>query len=544
MEAKLQQQAPQKAQTNKPNLTGIPTQMKLDFEQRSGLSFDDVRVHYNSDKPAQLQALAYTQGTQVYVGPRQERHLPHELGHVVQQKSGIVHPTYYIRGIPINDQPQLEYSADQFSIQRMADFGTNAIIQMKKGKRSDQSSKIRRPNTQKRKGQNKGQKLKPKAQSNSQELNQKKALLAQAINEKLLTNWIRYGAGQGTTLHIIDQTAPKQGNLTITKKLLQIKLAKLGYVLSTDKIRTVNIYGKANYKDFRTKEVMRWLSSMIGTMVGTTEEVQCYCDNEEKQIIVGLNQVKAIDTAKEQLKTLTFKDFDASKIKYSKSSPVNEARFSRHQKKLNDSRDTEEIKRLCGSYSFVVAKVPARKDIADLLGKPLDDIIPFSALGTLHAEVKILWHIRINKKDPKITLNPEMIGGIRVMCAACQAITVDPSDLEKQSILSKLDYDSIIRNGPLWVTYASLYPFFLDQGHSNVLDLITKFLDSSNFDKNHPLYRLLTTKNTTLTLALTLRQTRTAKHDQTLTPEYEQTLTTDHDCDSEDDEDFASKMEE
>ena len=69
MEAKLQQQAPQKAQTNKPNLTGIPTQMKLDFEQRSGLSFDDVRVHYNSDKPAQLQALAYTQGTQVYLPP-------------------------------------------------------------------------------------------------------------------------------------------------------------------------------------------------------------------------------------------------------------------------------------------------------------------------------------------------------------------------------------------------------------------------------------------------------------------------------------------
>lgn len=33
----------------KANVTGIPTQMKLDFEQRSGLSFDDVKVHYNSD---------------------------------------------------------------------------------------------------------------------------------------------------------------------------------------------------------------------------------------------------------------------------------------------------------------------------------------------------------------------------------------------------------------------------------------------------------------------------------------------------------------
>lgn len=81
-----------------PNLTGIPTQMKLDFEQRSGLSFDDVRVHYNSDKPRKIGALAYTQGTQVHVGPGQERHLRHELGHVVQQKRGIVRPNYRLGG--------------------------------------------------------------------------------------------------------------------------------------------------------------------------------------------------------------------------------------------------------------------------------------------------------------------------------------------------------------------------------------------------------------------------------------------------------------
>ncbi len=115
MEAKLQQQAPQKAQTYKPNLTGIPTQMKLDFERQSGLSFDDVRVHYNSDKPAQLQALAYTQGTQVYVGPGQERHLKHELGHVVQQKTGIVKPTAVVNGISINDSSELEEMADQIT---------------------------------------------------------------------------------------------------------------------------------------------------------------------------------------------------------------------------------------------------------------------------------------------------------------------------------------------------------------------------------------------------------------------------------------------
>lgn len=44
--------------------------MKLDFERRSGLSFDDVRVHYNSDKPARLGALAYTGGASLSAQPR------------------------------------------------------------------------------------------------------------------------------------------------------------------------------------------------------------------------------------------------------------------------------------------------------------------------------------------------------------------------------------------------------------------------------------------------------------------------------------------
>ena len=73
MEAQLLTQRAERPEVKKPNLTGIPTQMRLNFERRSGLSFDDVRVHYNSDKPARLGALAYTQGTQIHVGPGQER---------------------------------------------------------------------------------------------------------------------------------------------------------------------------------------------------------------------------------------------------------------------------------------------------------------------------------------------------------------------------------------------------------------------------------------------------------------------------------------
>lgn len=95
--------------------TGIPRKMKLGFERSSGFSFNDVRVHYNSEKPAQLRAHAYTQGNEVYVAPGQEKHLPHELGHVVQQKSDMVKPTGEIAGLPLNDDEEMENDADSIA---------------------------------------------------------------------------------------------------------------------------------------------------------------------------------------------------------------------------------------------------------------------------------------------------------------------------------------------------------------------------------------------------------------------------------------------
>lgn len=95
--------------------TGIPNRMKKGFEHSSGFSFDDVRVHYNSEKPAQLHAHAYTQGNEVYVAPGQEKHLPHELGHVVQQKSDMVKPTGEIGGLPLNDDEAMENGADMIA---------------------------------------------------------------------------------------------------------------------------------------------------------------------------------------------------------------------------------------------------------------------------------------------------------------------------------------------------------------------------------------------------------------------------------------------
>ena len=52
----------------KENNTGMPDNLKVGVENLSGLAMDDVRVHYNSAKPARLRALAYTQGTNITSG--------------------------------------------------------------------------------------------------------------------------------------------------------------------------------------------------------------------------------------------------------------------------------------------------------------------------------------------------------------------------------------------------------------------------------------------------------------------------------------------
>ncbi|MDJ0662071.1 MAG: DUF4157 domain-containing protein [Crocosphaera sp.] len=95
-----------------PNRTGLPDRLKTGVENLSGYSLDDVIVHYNSPKPLQLQALAYTQGTDIHVAPGQEKHLPHEAWHVVQQMQGRVKPTMQMKGVQINDDQGLEREAD------------------------------------------------------------------------------------------------------------------------------------------------------------------------------------------------------------------------------------------------------------------------------------------------------------------------------------------------------------------------------------------------------------------------------------------------
>lgn len=102
------------------NETGLDDRLKTGIERLSGVSLDDVRVHYRSSRPADVEAAAYTQGTHIHVAPGQEKHLAHEAWHVVQQKQGRVRATGRVAGLPLNDAEHLEREASVMGSRALA----------------------------------------------------------------------------------------------------------------------------------------------------------------------------------------------------------------------------------------------------------------------------------------------------------------------------------------------------------------------------------------------------------------------------------------
>jgi len=116
------------------NPSDMPRPLKEGLEQLSGMELSGVRVHNNSSKPAQLNALAYTQGKDIHVGPGQEKYLSHEGWHVVQQMQGRVRPTMHAKGVSINDDSGLEREADAMgekALQPIAETKRGPAVQRK-----------------------------------------------------------------------------------------------------------------------------------------------------------------------------------------------------------------------------------------------------------------------------------------------------------------------------------------------------------------------------------------------------------------------------
>lgn len=125
----------------KENDTGLPDNLKTGMENLSGVSLDQVKVHYNSAKPATVQAHAYAQGSEIHLASGQEKHLPHELGHVVQQMEGRVKPTISVGGMAVNDNAGLENEATVMGNKALSSASTTPLQAKSLSARGTQLSK-------------------------------------------------------------------------------------------------------------------------------------------------------------------------------------------------------------------------------------------------------------------------------------------------------------------------------------------------------------------------------------------------------------------
>ena len=99
----------------------LPGRLRSGIERLSGVSMHGVKVHYNSPRPAKLDALATAQGREIHLAPGQDHYLPHEAWHIVQQAQGRVKPTVQAKGgPPINEDKSLEREADTMGARAMA----------------------------------------------------------------------------------------------------------------------------------------------------------------------------------------------------------------------------------------------------------------------------------------------------------------------------------------------------------------------------------------------------------------------------------------
>jgi hypothetical protein len=97
-----------------PSVAELPPRLRRGVESLSGVSMQGVKVHRNSTEPARWQAQAFARGADIHLAPGEERQLPHEAWHVVQQKQGRAKPAQSpSTGATLVDDPALENEADR-----------------------------------------------------------------------------------------------------------------------------------------------------------------------------------------------------------------------------------------------------------------------------------------------------------------------------------------------------------------------------------------------------------------------------------------------
>lgn len=108
-------------------ITAIPAYLKSQAERKSGCDLSNVKVHYNSTKPADYQAVGIAQKNIIHLAPFHENKIKHEVVHIVQQKQNTF-PVCQQRGSVVSDS-RLEQEANQFIIHNTSDTVQKDVVQ-------------------------------------------------------------------------------------------------------------------------------------------------------------------------------------------------------------------------------------------------------------------------------------------------------------------------------------------------------------------------------------------------------------------------------
>ncbi len=267
------------------NRTGMPSPLKDGLEALSGMDLSGLRVHNNSSKPSQLNALAYTQGQEIHVGPGQEKHLPHEGWHAVQQMQGRVKPTTQAKGLTLNDDRDLEKEADDKGanasswqqVQHSSAGHADVVVDRK----YDEQRDILQLKIPVGYGQQKVQRKSPEALPMQREKSSasNSALkdvtvhtpLNSVIQMKNKCTTGEHGAGMATMLGYLDETGPPirsaKSNITLFG---EVKSVLIGFTFTDKRVREEN---KAKYKALYDKMTATSFVEVIGDIISAGKAI-------------------------------------------------------------------------------------------------------------------------------------------------------------------------------------------------------------------------------------------------------------------------------
>jgi hypothetical protein len=131
-----QPEVPSDGSARAADTAAMPGPLRATMERTLGADFSDVRIRNPSARASELNAAAFTQGSEIHVAPghwaphtsKGRELLGHELGHVLQQRAGRVRTTATLASAPLNDDPGLEREADAIGARASAAHAPAAAL--------------------------------------------------------------------------------------------------------------------------------------------------------------------------------------------------------------------------------------------------------------------------------------------------------------------------------------------------------------------------------------------------------------------------------